>query len=88
MELTTCPNCLGLTAGSDACPICGADAEGLGAEVDFDAATRTAIQGLGGLFGGILETDEGDHVLWCSRGVCLVHREIAATVLHTLTCTA
>ncbi len=56
--------------------MCGADAEGEGAEVQFDAETRSAIMRLGGLFGGILDGPNGARLLWCSRGVCLVEDHI------------
>ena len=53
------------------CPHCRADHEGEGPDVEFDGMTRTAIQALGGVYGGILEAPEGRHLIWCERGVCL-----------------
>ncbi len=76
MSFVTCPNCLaGYGAVQGECPTCGADVHGDGARVEFDRATRTAIQRLGGIFGGLLETPEG-LLVWCSRGVCLVREEV------------
>jgi len=73
VELIRCPNCA-LVYGDvqDDCPTCGADSSGEGAEIEFDGATRAAIVGLGGLYGGILEAPGDAHLLWCERGVCLV----------------
>ncbi|HED65667.1 MAG TPA: hypothetical protein ENJ09_08950 [Planctomycetes bacterium] len=78
MSFSVCPNCLGLhTSSEPRCPICGADEEGLRAEHPFGAETRSAIQELGGLFGGILDGPEADTmVLWCSHGVVLVDRGV------------
>jgi len=78
MEFLTCPNCLTVYGDvQSSCPACEADAEGEGARVTFDGATRTVIQGLGGLFGGILDGPApGLQVLWCSRGVALVTDDI------------
>lgn len=73
MELHTCPNCFTLYGDAQSrCPSCEADRDGEGARVDFDAETRSAVLQLGGLFGGILDVDDGTHVLWCATGVCLL----------------
>lgn len=72
MELLRCPNCQACYGDvQDACPGCDADHEGHGARVEFDGTTRKALQRLGGLYGGILEQDDGSFLLWCELGVCL-----------------
>jgi len=71
MSLETCPNCLSVySAIQGECAHCGADGTGRGAEVEFDTTARSAIQALGGLYGGILRGGVELHVLWCARGVC------------------
>lgn len=85
MNYESCANCLNLyDPGQKRCPVCGSDDEGRGAEPTFDHTTRSAIQRLGGLFGGILEGPSGAHVLWCARGVCLVN-EIVGLAWQTKT---
>ena len=77
MELKSCSNCLAVYGDiQDECPMCGADHDGDGAQIALDSATRTAIQRFGGIYGGILEGPGGSHVLWCSRGVCLIEDRI------------
>ena len=72
MELVRCPNCMAVYGDvQDECPHCRADRDGEGPDVEFDGTTRTAIQALGGVFGGILEAPEGRHLVWCERGVIL-----------------
>ncbi len=74
MDFESCLNCLHpYDRSSGQCPLCGSDPEGLGAEPVFDHTTRSAIQRLGGLYGGILEGPAGALVLWCAQGVCLVN---------------
>ena len=74
MDFESCINCLNLyDSSTERCPICGSDIEGRGAKPAFDHTTRSAIQRLGGIYGGILEGPDGAHVLWCAHGVCLVN---------------
>ncbi len=76
MQLIRCPNCLSVYGDvQSACPACDADPEGVGAEVELDVTTRTAIARLGGVYGGILEAPGGRHLIWCETGVCLVENE-------------
>ena len=77
MDFESCINCLNLyDSTQERCPLCGSDEEGKGAQPTFDHTTRSAIQRLGGLYGGILEGPAGEHVLWCARGVCLVNEVV------------
>lgn len=77
MDYESCINCLNLyDSATERCPVCGADEDGRGAEPVFDHTTRSAIQRLGGLYGGILEGPAGEHVLWCAHGVCLVNEVV------------
>ena len=74
MDFESCINCLNLFDNSqEHCPVCGSDEDGKGASPQFDHTTRSAIQRLGGLYGGILEGPDGAHILWCAQGVCLVN---------------
>ena len=70
MEICTCRNCLSVfgTAQTE-CPLCGADEEGEGAEVELDGEARSAIARLGGLYASILPGPGASHLLWCTRGV-------------------
>jgi hypothetical protein len=73
MELVRCPNCLAVYGDvQENCPTCHADHSGQGAEIEFDAEVRSALNSLGGIYGGILEGPPGPWVLWCERGICLV----------------
>lgn len=73
MELVTCPNCVTVYGGAnELCPNCDADHSGADGRIELDVTARAAVTRLGGLFGGILELDEGRFVLWCARGVCLI----------------
>ena len=77
MDFESCINCLNLyDSAQERCPLCGSDEQGKGAQPTFDHTTRSAIQRLGGLYGGILEGPSGEHVLWCARGVCLVNEVV------------
>lgn len=72
MELLRCPNCQACYGDvQDECPGCGADHDGDGARLVFDATTRKALVHLGGLYGGILEQEGERFLLWCELGVCL-----------------
>lgn len=76
MELVTCPNCLTVYGGAnELCPGCDADRHGQGARVELDVTARAAVARQGGLFGGILEVEEGTWLLWCAHGLCWVSDE-------------
>ena len=76
MELHTCPNCTTVYGdANEICPNCDADHGGDGGRVELDVTARAAVARLGGLYGGILEGDAGDYVLWCGHGVCLYSDE-------------